>query len=262
MTSRIGFKMRSAIFSLGLLLLAACAAAVIWRSHQSAAALKLELAGLREAQSSVRDRSGKTKSFAPDHELEQLKRDHGEAVRLRSEISQLGASLQTESSKQQEPPQAASPPPPPPQPKQWRNLGRATPSVTFESVLWSANAGETENLAAMITFDPTGRALVEALFARLPEAMQRENRTPERAFAILLAARIPQTLSSANVMEQNTTGEGGTVRMQLRDVDGSEREANFNFVRDPDGWKLVVPTSVVRNYQKMLSSGTVAAPSK
>ena len=42
--------------------------------------------------------------------------------------------------------------------------------------------------------------------------------------------------------------------LRLERTDGTAKNANFYFDRTPAGWRLIVPTAVVENYQQMLAS--------
>jgi hypothetical protein len=143
-------------------------------------------------------------------------------------------------------------------PKPWINAGNATPAAAFETMFWSALNGDTDTLASVISFTPEGRARVESLFARLPQAQREASGTPEKVFATLLAARLPQDLSGIGVLTSEETSAGATLRLLMEHTNGTDKTASFHFSRAPTGWQLVVPASVVENYQQMLANAPTA----
>lgn len=141
-----------------------------------------------------------------------------------------------------------------PSPKQWTNVGNATPRAAFESVVWSAVNGDVDTLASLIAFDSAGRAHAEELFARLPESARASSQSPEKILATLLALRLPQDLTAARVTQSEEANGEARLHLHLEHEGGTTKDANFYFNRGPNGWRLIVPATIVDNYQRMLAN--------
>jgi hypothetical protein len=217
---------------------------------------RLRAAGLAHMRLREEHATLQAQNVSPD-ELAQLRADHAERARLRAEAAALRGKREAVP-----PPQTAevpTAPTPPPSVELWTNAGRATPNDTFQTGVWASVHGDTDTLAKVITFDAEGRALIDAQFARLPEKDRSLYGSPEKVFATLLAVRLPQDLTSATVTQTTEGSESTVLRMRLQRANGSSKESNFNFIRTAgdDGWRILVPTNVVKNYQLMLTDPTV-----
>ncbi|MEO7412641.1 MAG: hypothetical protein ABIZ81_04730 [Opitutaceae bacterium] len=185
-------------------------------------------------------------------ELARLREAALEESRLRVEANELRRKAQEAATSEG----GASPADAPqPAPEFWTNAGRTTPLAALQSTVWAARQGDTNTLAGLIAFDAAGRALVDALFARLPDESRVLTGSAEKAFATLLAVRLPQDLGSAEVTTGPVTmGDELTLGMRLKRTDGESKEAKLRFAHDAEGWRMVVPAKVVENYIATLSN--------
>jgi hypothetical protein len=191
-------------------------------------------------------------------EIAALQTSAAEASRLRAEAVELRRQLQSPAKAEQSDLSAAAAPPPP---EFVVNAGRATPVAAVQTAIWAARNGDTEALAGLIAFDAAGRGLVDALFTRLPEDTRQSFGSAEKVFATLLAVRLPQNLSSAEVTTAMTpTGEEFTLGMRLKRAGGEPKSASLRFNRDVEGWRLVVPAKVVENYIATLNNRLPVRP--
>jgi hypothetical protein len=137
--------------------------------------------------------------------------------------------------------------------KDWTYAGRATPRSTIESVLWAASRSDTDRLTNLVGFPPELRAQADAMFAHLPETSQQEYGSPEKVVATLLAGSFPRDAQASQVFVDRQYGEeDASITMALTHSDGQSRTNLFRFHNTPDGWQLLIPASVMKDYEKTL----------
>lgn len=231
---------------------------VVQHQRDATAALREKAERLRDATAAnarlrAEQAALQSQSVSPE-ELARLRADQAEAARLRAEAAALRAQREPAPSSPKAPAPASLPSSAKIEP--WTNAGRATPIATFQTGVWASVHGDTDTLAKVIAFDDEGRALIDAQFARLPEKDRLTYGSAEKVFATLLAARLPQDLTSATVTQTTASDSGAVLRMRLQRADGSSKESSFNFLRTSgdEGWRILVPTGVVKNYQQMLTA--------
>jgi hypothetical protein len=232
-------------------------AVVALRQRQANARLRAEATALRSQTSEVENLRAKRERLAArqlsPQELANLQEASLEVSRLRDEAAALRQQIELAAAAGKPAPLPTEPVPAAPA---WSNSGRATSLDAFNTGVWAVMQGDTDTLAGLISFDAEGRAMVEALFERLPPESRATYGSAEKVFATLLAARLPQDLSSAAVIESNASGdENHTLRMRLQHANGRTKDTNFRFKRDAEGWQIVVPTTIVENYTAMLKGG-------
>lgn len=181
--------------------------------------------------------------FAPA-ELENLRADHAALTQLRGEIEALKkrAPLAVTTPVEAEMLPASA----------WKNAGRATPEATVATALWAASAGDVEALAATLAFDGAARAHAEALFNALPETSRVQYQTPERLIALFLAKEVPLGAAQAGMAGNVVQPDVATVRLRLQPVEGPAKTVMLNLQRQDDGWKVIVPVTIVDKYGNTL----------
>lgn len=225
------------------------------RQRKANAALHLKAERLREQTAEIATLSRERERLAARQispaELATLNESARDVARLRAEAAALHAQKEN----------LATAPAQAPEPEAWSNSGRLTPLSTFRSAVWAVTQGDIDVLAGLISFDPAGRTLIDALFARLPPETQANHRSAEAVFATLLAARVPQDLTSAEVVASPLSQANEEIlRLRLNRAHAPTKEANFHFKRDAEGWRIVVPTAVVEAYIGMLKGGLPTRP--
>ncbi|MEO6569865.1 MAG: hypothetical protein ABIO94_13970 [Opitutaceae bacterium] len=197
-----------------------------WTANE---ALRAEARQLRaqhlEIESLRAEQLGLKRQQRPSEEIAALKESAAEASRLRVEAVQLRRQVQeAEKADQNTSPANA----PQPAAEFAINAGRSTPLAAVQTAVWAAKQGDTNALAGLIAFDAAGRALVDALFTRLPEETRTSNGSAEKVFATLLAVRLPQDLSSADLTTTMTpTGDEFTLGMRLKRTGGETKETSL-----------------------------------
>jgi hypothetical protein len=134
----------------------------------------------------------------------------------------------------------------------WVYAGREDPKATFESVLWAASGGDVEHLAELLGFAQNVRGQADAFFAQLPAASQEEFGSPERVVATLLAGGFPKDAAYLTVLQDHASDQDAYALVTVGHSDGQPRTNVYQFHRDADGWRLMVPASVLSGYQSIL----------
>jgi hypothetical protein len=140
------------------------------------------------------------------------------------------------------------------------NAGRATARSAFATQLWAARTGDAALEATAITFDARGRARLEALGATLPADLRAEYDTPEKLMAYMLTGS-PHPVGGMQVLgEVDVDANDVTLQTEWQHVDDSVvHQSNVNMVQGADGWRMVVPDTLVDRASNYLSR-TLAPP--
>jgi hypothetical protein len=137
----------------------------------------------------------------------------------------------------------------------WRNAGQASPTDTVHSVIWAAMNGEVETLMPMLAFDPESRIAAEALRNGLPAATQALYPTVEQLIATMIAGRMAPDFVQADAIEQTNEDANrisAKVQLQRSGKAAKSREVTFCFQRNGADWQLLVPKSVIDDFQQSL----------
>lgn len=121
-----------------------------------------------------------------------------------------------------------------------RNHGQATPCDAFLTYAWAIEAGESEALENILTYDAKGRDAIQALHAGLPAAIRDSYPTPEKFVAFLyIADTILRPVKGADLMDDYaaTEIEPGLAAVRRKDGKGGA----MKWVKAGDVWKIVVP---------------------
>jgi hypothetical protein len=140
------------------------------------------------------------------------------------------------------------------------NAGRATARSAFATQLWAARTGDVALEASAITFGDEGRARLEALAATLPGDLRAEYDTPEKLMAYMLAGS-PHPVGGMQVLgEVDVDANDVTLQTEWQHVDDSVvHQSDVNLVQGADGWKMVVPDTLVNRASSYLTR-TLAPP--
>jgi hypothetical protein len=118
-----------------------------------------------------------------------------------------------------------------------RNVGQATPTAAFETLVWAAMQGDEATLARLLRFSSTGRAKAEEWLAGLPPET-RAQWTVEKLgglfFSNILTA-VPAMQVTGEAIESD--GESAVVGLRLAGSGGQEK---LKFKLGPNGWQVTV----------------------
>ena len=242
--------MRKQVLAYGLIALLVAALAVgLARQELTNRRLGAELATWRRQQFETASLRAENRDLAP-RQATDADRDRWESAQ--GEIARLQALLGEKNRR----PAAKAPPPSVPA-SAWEKAGRQTPQTAFESVLWAAGHQEIDGLAGMLSFDDKTRTQLAAFFEKLPDDTKAQFGSPEKIDATMLAANMPTDLSATSELANATQADAATLLMQVQRNDGTQKTTYFKFQRGTDGWQLVVPMSVLRDYERELTNTSV-----
>lgn len=232
------------------LALAVVLAGGVWWQARANEVLRGEQARLRAAAAeSARIKAAAALATHPaEDELRKLTEAAAEASRLHEHIAQL---------RQEESKATAAAAKPKPV-ERWKNLGLATPSDTVQSVIWAATGGEVDALAAMLAFDPESRTAADAFYASIPASSRNLFPSADALMATAVSSRLPANLKKAELVDTaNETADlvRATFKLERQSKSNEEpRVVTFRFQRFGEDWKLLVPKSVVREFQASMQA--------
>jgi hypothetical protein len=126
----------------------------------------------------------------------------------------------------------------------WKNRGRASPEDATETVLWAASGGDLDVLKETLSINDETRAKAEEMLMTLPGAARSQYPTPEDLLAVVVAGNVPLDKVQL-VARQQIDADHVTEYLRLKNADGITRQVYLSLDQSPDGWRLVVPSSVV-----------------
>lgn len=257
--------MSKATIGLGCVGLIAVAAG-FFAQHWESLALRREVAGLRtELRLAVAERAAQVTArpiVAADvtatnrggeSEREDLARLREEIAALRKSTAALTELAQTAQAAQALAKASSSVATKLSPASEWKNAGRGTPEASTETVFWAAVGGDVETLANTLTFTDSARLKADAWFAGLSESTRQQYGSPEKVLALMIA-REAEGVSGMQVLGQKEMGQGDVgLRLRFANADGKTKDQNFLLRQGGDGWRMVLPDSVVEKYAGQLS---------
>ncbi|HEY1847599.1 MAG TPA: hypothetical protein VGG37_00270 [Opitutaceae bacterium] len=141
------------------------------------------------------------------------------------------------------------------------NAGRASARAALQTQLWAARSGDVALEASSITFSEAARARLQALAATLPASLQAEYNTPELLMAYMLAGS-PHPVGGVQLVgETDVDANDVTIQMQWQHADDDIiHDSSVGLVQGADGWKLLLPDSLVNRASAYLSRSAGRAP--
>ena len=178
-----------------------------------------------------------------------------ELMKLRDEVAELKKTIQ-EASRFAQAARGESPIPVKLIPAgELKNAGRATVPAAVETFLWAAVGGDVEVVANSILLDPAAQAKAQELFARLPDAMQAQYRSPDNLVALMLA-KDAAALSGMQVLGQrDLSADVVGVRVRLANDAGQTKEQGLAFQKTSGGLLLKISVNTVDKFAQQLSGG-------
>ncbi len=136
-----------------------------------------------------------------------------------------------------------------------KNAGKASPESATETALWAAVGGDVDALAGSLVFTPTAKAKADAWFAGLTDSTKQQYGSPEKVIA-LMVARDAASLTGMQVLGQKEIGPDDVgVRVRIAGNEGKTKDDTFLMHRSVDGWKMVLPDAAVEKFARQLNGG-------
>jgi RNA polymerase sigma factor (sigma-70 family) len=257
---------------IGAVVASCVATPVILQQHQVNARQSAQIEALRNQLSQASQAQPVTIPAATS-ELEQLRRDNAELLRLRAEVVSLRQRSASTPKQRKEPndqlwalkqaneaaeaqallsksPEIAMVPA-----HAWSNVGFATPAAALETLNWAIANRDTNVFGNALVWDTQAKARADALFAAAPEMVRQKygnvdgviydwwlnNSTPVAAARVL--SQVEEGASEVTLLEQHIY------------TDGRVRENTVQFQRDENGvWRQVVPPELMPKLEVVLNN--------
>ena len=263
---------------IGAVVLASVATPIIVQ-HQTSTRLKAQIEALRSQLAAVSQGQQADVAATDTGELERLRRENGELLRLRAEVATLrqrvaaipnspvesndrmNALKQASEAAEAKALLAKSPEIPMVAAHQWANVGFATPAAAFQTLNWAIANRDTNAFGNALVWDSQAKARADALFAAAPESVRQKygtvdgviydwwlnNSTPVAAGRVL--SQVEESPDEVTLLEQHLY------------TDGRVRENTVQFQRDESGaWRQVVPVELMPKLEVVLNDGSGAPP--
>jgi RNA polymerase sigma factor (sigma-70 family) len=252
---------------------AASAATPVIVQHHTNSRLKGQIDGLQTqlAEAAQVQQTGVTSNDTA--ELEQLRRDNAELLRLRTEVSALRQRVASLINDQSDPnarakslKQAAeeaegkallakSPEIPLVPAHLWANVGYTTPAAALQTLNWAIANRDTNTFANALAWDAQAKARADALFAAAPESLRQKYGTVE---GVILDWWLNHStpIAAGRVLSQvEEAGNEVTLLEQHLYTDGRVRENTLQFQRDETGiWRQVIPQELLPKLEVVLNN--------
>jgi RNA polymerase sigma factor (sigma-70 family) len=262
--------MKTKTIVLGILIAAGGTSLVL--QHETNARLETQIAQLRAqlAQAPPAQPSGELIDSA---ELERLRHDNADLVRLRGEVSDLRTRLAAVQNTQKEAQDrmragkmgneldeakallAKSPEIPMVPAHQWSNVGFATPAAALQTLNWSIANHDTNAFSNSLMWDPRAKARADALFAAAPDSVRQQYGSVD-GFIFDWWLNNSTPVAAARVLSQiDEGGDDAALVEQHVYTDGRVRENTVQFERDANGqWRQVIPPELMPKLEVVLNN--------
>ncbi len=141
---------------------------------------------------------------------------------------------------------------------EWRNVGNATPEDALQTVLWAGAGGDVDSLAAHLRFMNTQTETAANDLYRQSQDAAAPYSGPLQLIAALAVPDVPLAAVRVRTWESGTAAPGSPpldvriVRLEL--YSGPlPRTTALLFMKEPGGWKLIVPPEAIARYAAQLN---------
>jgi hypothetical protein len=131
----------------------------------------------------------------------------------------------------------------------FQEVGQATPSAAFQTLIWAAVKGDDDRVAGLLTVTGAARAQAQAIIAALPEAMRATYPTPEKLAGLALA-NIVLDQTAIQVLGE-IPNDPVTTSLSISGLEAGAQKVSFR--QGPNGWQMVMPASAIRALQDNLA---------
>jgi hypothetical protein len=262
--STLQIIMASTKAKMGLaIVLAASATTPIVLQHQTNSQLRDENARLRAELANP----PAVQSAAVDvSELERLRGEHNELLRLRGQVAQYrqqlanlpktsvvagrgpGKADDLEESEREEAKALLekSPEIPMIQASEFRNMGYSTAENSFHTMNWATSRRDTNAALGAIGLEPAARARADDLFLKMPEAVQQRYGSVDALLMDWMMTHAEPPVAY-RILAQSAQGENlATLTVQFQYPNFRVRENELSYYRDPTGaWRIAMPAGVM-----------------
>ena len=258
---------------------AASATTPIIIQHQTTTRLKAQIEALRSQLAAAPQAPQMDGGATDTGELERLRRENADLLRLRAEVSTLRQQVASRRNDQDAPNERArslkqaaeeaegkallakAPEIPLVPAHLWANVGSATPAAALQTPNWAIANRDTNAFANSLVWDAQTKARAEALFAAAPESVRQRYGTVDGVmFDWWLNNSTP--VAAGRVLSQMEEGPNEVTLLEQHVYDdGRVRENTVQFQRDENGvWRQVIPPELMPKLEVVLNSSSATTP--
>ena len=214
---------------------------------------------------------------APDSdasELERLRNEHNELLRLRGQVTQLRQQLagqpKIDSPEAIHKPTdqrlaeemenanrllAKSPEIPMIRSNDFRNAGFASAEASLHTLNWAAVNHDTNAFLRATGLEPEARQRADSLFAQMPEAIRQQYGSVD-ALLVDWAMNKAEAPEAYRILSQREDGpNAASLTVQFQYPNSRVRENEASFYRDQDGnWRRAIPAGIVEKLPNVINS--------
>jgi len=277
-TLQIIMTSAKAKMSIAVLLAASVTTPLVLQYHANSR-LRQQVALLRVERSAPPPTQSPTTS-SDAAELQRLRDEHTELLRLRNQVTQLrqqlanqpqvagnrdvGARNQTDNRLAEEKENASrllakSPEIPMVRSNDFRNAGYSTALASFHTLNWAAANHDPNVFLRATGLEPEARRRADELFAQMPEATRQRYGSVD-ALLVDWAMNMAEAPEAYRILSQREEGPGeASLTVQFQYPNLRVRENEVSFYRDQDGnWRRAIPAGVVEKLPNIIHSQTQA----
>jgi RNA polymerase sigma factor (sigma-70 family) len=254
-------------------LLAASITTPLVLQYQANARLREQISLLRAGQAAPPPAQPAALASDPA-ELERLRNEHTEALRLRDQVTQLRQQLagqrKNDSDEVTSNPTdnrlaeeiananrllAKSPEIPMVRSNDFRNAGYATAEASFHTLNWAAANHDTNTFLMATGLEPQARQRADELFAQMPEPI-RQRYSSVDALLVDWAMNMAEAPQAYRILSQHEDGpDAASLTVQFQYPNSRVRESEASFYRDQDGnWRRAIPAGVVEKLPNVINN--------
>jgi RNA polymerase sigma factor (sigma-70 family) len=148
----------------------------------------------------------------------------------------------------------------------WHFRGTATAAEALESYLWAVDRVDVDATAKTIGFGKY-RPKVDVYFSSLSQEIQKQFGTPEQLWAEVLTGSphtSPVTAYSvlSEIPDSSLPGNYLSLDVQVTKANGKTEQGDMLFEQTPDGWRRVLPLTLIAPMPKLFPTAAVPAGTK
>jgi hypothetical protein len=132
----------------------------------------------------------------------------------------------------------------------FQNVGRATPSAAFQTLVWAALKGDDTTLEAMLSVTSAARSNAEELLGRLSADARAKYPTAESLAALMVTGEVVKSAAAQILGYEMSDAQHAIVSFRSSESDKIE---NVPMKLGADGWQVVVSTGAINALKKRMN---------
>jgi RNA polymerase sigma factor (sigma-70 family) len=272
-TSTLQILMTSTKLKIGLAaVVAASVSTPLVLQHQNNSRLREEIARLQAQRAAPAPAQNVA---SDDAQLERLRAEQQELLRLRGEVTQLrqqlanapkannapGAGRNKADDRRAEELEnarrllAKEPEIPMVRSNEFRNAGYATPLDSFHTLNRAAANKDNNAMLNAVGLEPEARARANELFAQMPEAIRQKYGSVD-ALLVDWAMNLAEPTEAYRVLSQRDDGpDAASLTVQFQYPNSRVRENDVSFYRDQNGvWRRAIPAGIMEKLPQVINN--------